>query len=105
MAGSKEEKHFTLMFVRKGDEVLLGRRKRGHVNMRGKWNGFGGKVEVGEDVLEAAIREVKEECGIRVNPLSVRRVGQFTGNVTRPAHFFWTFGKNPWLKNSEKVGT
>ena len=87
MAGSKEEKHFTLMFVRKGDEVLLGRRKRGHVNMRGKWNGFGGKVEVGEDILEAAIREVKEECGIRVNPLSVRRVGQFTGNVTRPALF------------------
>ena len=52
MAGSKEEKHFTLMFVRKGDEVLLGRRKRGHVNMRGKWNGFGGKVEAGEDILE-----------------------------------------------------
>ena len=39
MAGSKEEKHFTLMFVRKGVEVLLGRRKRGHVNIRGKWNG------------------------------------------------------------------
>ena len=54
--------------------------KRGHVNMRGKWNGFGGKVEAGEDILEAAIREVKEECGIDVNPLSVRRVGQFTGN-------------------------
>ena len=48
--------------------------------MRGKWNGFGGKVEAGEDILEAAIREVKEECGIDVNPLSVRRVGQFTGN-------------------------
>ena len=76
----KEEKHFTLMFVRKGDEVLLGQRKRGHVNMRGKWNGFGGKVESGEDILEAAIREVKEECGITVNPSNVRRVGQFTGN-------------------------
>ena len=63
--------------------VLLGQRKRGHVNMRGKWNGFGGKVESGEDILEAAIREVKEECGIIVNPSNVRRVGQFTGNMTR----------------------
>ena len=32
----------------------------------GKWNGFGGKVEAGETVVEAAAREVTEECGYSV---------------------------------------
>ena len=84
MAGSKEEKHFTLMFVRKGDEVLLGRRKRGHVNMRGKWNGFGGKVEAGEDILEAAIREVREETGIETEFRNVQHPAFPFINFTLP---------------------
>ena len=33
----------------------------------GKWNGFGGKVEPGETIVEAAVREVKEECGYDVS--------------------------------------
>jgi 8-oxo-dGTP diphosphatase len=32
---------------------------------RGKYNGFGGKIEPGEDVLTAALRELYEECGLR----------------------------------------
>ena len=32
----------------------------------GKWNGFGGKVEEGETILQAALRELKEECGASV---------------------------------------
>ena len=29
---------------------------------KGKWNGFGGKVEKGEDIENAATRETQEEC-------------------------------------------
>ena len=40
---------------------------------------YGGKVEQGEDILVAAIREVREESGLVVNPQTVRLVGKFTG--------------------------
>jgi 8-oxo-dGTP diphosphatase/2-hydroxy-dATP diphosphatase len=35
----------------------------------GRWNGFGGKVEANETILEAAKREVEEEVGIQVSDL------------------------------------
>ena len=31
----------------------------------GKWNGFGGKVELNETIYNAAERELKEECNIK----------------------------------------
>ena len=49
----KPHKLFTLMLVVKDGRVLLGEKKRGFG--MGKWNGFGGKVEAGETILEAAI--------------------------------------------------
>ncbi|CAN0403706.1 unnamed protein product, partial [Ectocarpus sp. 8 AP-2014] len=44
------------------NEILLGMKKRGFGE--GKWNGFGGKVESGESVEEAAKRELMEEAGL-----------------------------------------
>lgn len=35
----------------------------------GRWNGFGGKVEAGESMEEAARRELREEAGILVKEL------------------------------------
>jgi 8-oxo-dGTP diphosphatase len=53
-----------LVFVFKDDEVLL---IKGASNKRiwaGKYNGIGGHVERDESVVEAAMRELKEEAGI-----------------------------------------
>ena len=61
---SKKRKVLTLVLLREDNRVLLGMKKRGFGV--GKWNGFGGKLEPGETVLEAAAREVKEECGFTV---------------------------------------
>lgn len=57
-------RHLAFMFLKRGDEVLLGVKKRGFG--QGKINGPGGKVEPGETYKHAAIRETEEEVGVRV---------------------------------------
>jgi 8-oxo-dGTP diphosphatase len=47
-----------------GPQVLLGFKKTGFG--AGRWVGLGGKVEDGEDPLDAAAREVAEEAGLVV---------------------------------------
>lgn len=59
--------------IRENKHVLLGMKKRGFG--AGKWNGFGGKLEPNETMLEGVIRELKEESGLDVCPDDVRRVG------------------------------
>ncbi len=62
----------TLCLVVRGDEVLLAKKKSGFgANW---WNGFGGKVKEGEDVLSAACREVFEESGLRVAQEHLKKV-------------------------------
>jgi 8-oxo-dGTP diphosphatase/2-hydroxy-dATP diphosphatase len=73
-------KLLTLCIVTKGEEVLLGMKKRGFG--AGRWNGFGGKVIEGETIEQAAVRETKEEAGIEVK--NIQEVGilnfEFEGN-------------------------
>ena len=58
--------------VRKGDSVLLVR--RGQEPAKGRWVIPGGAVELGEGVIDALHRELREECGIEVSPGSVAAV-------------------------------
>eukprot|EP01031_Cornospumella_fuschlensis_P023453 gene23453-28452_t len=68
-------KDYTLVFCRRQEnevpQVLLGMKKRGFG--AGKWNGFGGKVEDGESMEDAAKRELLEESGVVAN--SLQRMG------------------------------
>ena len=57
-----------LLFLQRGDEVLLIRKKRGIG--AGKINAPGGKIEPGETAAEGAVRETEEEVGLRATELS-----------------------------------
>ncbi|XP_034830436.1 oxidized purine nucleoside triphosphate hydrolase-like [Maniola hyperantus] len=77
-------KLYTLVFLRNDTHILLGLKKRGFgVD---KWNGFGGKVEQNETIIEAAIRELKEECCVIVKKCNLKNIGHleftFEGDST-----------------------
>lgn len=84
----------TLVFLldRNEERVLLALKKRGFGE--GKWNGVGGKVEDGETVLSAALREAHEEIGVRIAPNEMRAHGvlsfSFAGmpELTQDVHVF-----------------
>ncbi|MEM2216987.1 MAG: 8-oxo-dGTP diphosphatase [Thermofilaceae archaeon] len=54
----------TLCFLEKNGKVLLIRKKVGFG--KGKLNGVGGRIEVGESPVEAAIREGVEEVSVKI---------------------------------------
>lgn len=67
----------TLCFPIQGNpaqKILLGMKKTGFG--RGKYNGFGGKLEVGETPLGCAVRELAEECGIVAEEADLRPAGE-----------------------------
>ena len=59
-------------------EILLGMKKRGFA--AGRWDGYGGKQEVGETIEECAVRETLEECGVVMT--SYEKVGRIVLKFT-----------------------
>jgi 8-oxo-dGTP diphosphatase/2-hydroxy-dATP diphosphatase len=88
----QNRKQLTLCLVRNGDQVLLGMKKRGFG--AGRWNGFGGKLQEGEGIEEATVREMLEESGVKVFDLDRFGVLDFEfhdkrGNILE-VHMFTT---------------
>ena len=67
-----DEKTATISFVLKNSQILLAMKKRGFGE--GWWNGYGGKVESGEEVEHAAVRETEEE--IKIVPTKIAEKGR-----------------------------
>jgi 8-oxo-dGTP pyrophosphatase MutT (NUDIX family) len=63
--------------------LLVHRNKRINDAHYGKYNGLGGKLEAGEDIVSCLQREVREESGLECEQLRLRRVR------TGSASFFW----------------
>ena len=89
METTAKPKILTLCLTKEEGMLLLGMKKRGFGE--GRWNGFGGKVEEGETIIEAAIREMKEESGLMVKDLEEVGVVNFnfldTGKILE-VHIF-----------------
>ena len=85
-------KLLTLVLVVQDSRILLAEKKRGFG--AGYFNGFGGKVEKGETILEAAHREMREES--TVDALDIERRGvlhfNFQNEDGKPVE------KNPFLE-------
>ena len=62
----------TLLFLRRDNEILLAMKKRGFG--AGLYNGVGGKLEAGETIEQALLRETREE--IFVVPMNYRQVAE-----------------------------
>ena len=69
------KKLLTLCIIHQHPKILLGMKKRGFG--AGIWNGFGGKVEDGETIQEAAIRELREESGLMAKNINKMGVVEF----------------------------
>lgn len=65
----------TTVFLYHEDEYLMMHRT-GQVSVdANRLNGIGGKLEEGENYLDAAIRETEEETGYKVNPMDAKFSG------------------------------
>ena len=75
----------TLCFLKNGENICIAMKKRGFGE--GKWNSVGGKVDEGEIIEEAAVRELEEEIGVRSHTDHLEKVGDIK---------FYFNGKPEW---------
>ena len=79
----------TLCYVidkRNNATLMIYRNKKQNDYHKGKWNGLGGKFNLGESPEECAIREIEEESGLKVKSVNMR------GFITFPLFD----GKDDW---------
>lgn len=67
-------KETTLCLLVKDGKILLAMKKRGFG--QGLWNGAGGKIQPGESVEQAAVRELQEEVGVAAEPSNLQHMGK-----------------------------
>ena len=79
-------KDVTLVLPMKDGRLLLGVKKRGFGV--GKLNGFGGKLNEGESIVEAAVRELEEEIGINALAEDLKKVAELD--------FFFPHAEEDW---------
>ncbi|MFZ2887353.1 MAG: NUDIX domain-containing protein, partial [Minisyncoccia bacterium] len=88
--------------IRRDDgRILLLKRRDDETVYPGYWAFPGGKVERNETISEALIKEVKEECGLELEPgfimIKEKAIGRADGKTSKSLSFLAT------VKNSENI--
>lgn len=74
--------------IRRGEKILICQRPQGK-NLAGFWEFPGGKVEAGESLPDALVRECREELNIKLNVgREIRTVAHDYGSYAVNIHFF-----------------
>ena len=82
----------TLIFLLNGEDILLIQRSSSDARLfPGMFNGVGGHIERGENVLSAAQREVREETGLDVPNLMLRCLLHVDEGADRPGVLVFVF--------------
>ncbi len=84
---------YTLIFLTRGDLILMLKRRK--APNQGLWNGIGGHIEPGEDPLECALREVREETGYSLDRLDFAGILTWDGFETPPGGLYIFHGQAP----------
>jgi 8-oxo-dGTP diphosphatase len=103
------------VIIKDGNKILLGKRaidelaegfKPQENNLRETWAMPGGKLEVGETLVECAKREIKEEVGIVLNDLKIVSISddfEKTGNFLVVAFVSENFEGVPQTMEPNKI--
>ena len=80
--GTMNARRTSLVYLeRDGRYLILHRTKKVHDENQDKWIGVGGKFELGETPDACALREVKEETGLRMTDFALRGLIIFVSDV------------------------
>lgn len=88
----------TLIIVENDNQILLAKKQR-KVG-EGLWNGYGGQIEDGETVEEAAKRELFEESSLKVGTILERGVVKFINPKTNIVVYIFSA-----ITNNEPIET
>ena len=86
----------------KGSEVLL--IKRGRPPLKNHWSIPGGKLEFGEKVEEALVREVREETGVEINVIGLIDVFESLPQREGDSHYLMIDYVAEWVSGEPVPG-
>ena len=76
------------VFIRKNGKYLVLKRSPQKKYAPNKIHPFGGKIEIGENLYDGAVREIKEEVGIEIKNLKLEAViNELKPDDTRPENW------------------
>lgn len=87
-------------------EILFLRRNKAKRNLnKADWGNLGGRVEWGEKLIDACVREVKEESGINLDPkqLKLLDIKETTENPIAPTVHFLQFIYATRIDKTEEI--
>lgn len=90
-------KQLTILYLIRDGQILMAMKKRGFTV--GRWNGVGGKVEAGETVEAAMIRESQEEINVTPTEYTTAAILEFdeiTGTGNREVVEIHIFIASQW---------